>query len=42
MEPQPEEEKPPLLPNWNSWYLLVLGIQVLLIALFYGFSALYP
>jgi hypothetical protein len=28
-------EKPPLLPSWKAWYLLVLGVEALLIVLLY-------
>jgi ABC-type antimicrobial peptide transport system permease subunit len=35
---EPVEEAPPLLPSWNYWYALVLGVLIFLIAAFYLFS----
>ena len=32
------EEAPPLLPGWNAWYALVLGVLVVMILLFTWFS----
>ena len=32
-----DEGKPPLLPSWKSWYVLVLLNLVVLIGLFYAF-----
>lgn len=28
------EEQPPILPGWNAWYALVLGVLVAMIILF--------
>lgn len=35
MKEKQEEERPPLLPTWTAWYLLVAGFLVVLIVLFY-------
>lgn len=32
------EEKPPIFPTWNYWYVLVIAWLVLLIVLFYLFT----
>lgn len=37
-EKQVIEEAPPLLPGWNAWYALVLGVLVVMILLFTWFS----
>lgn len=29
-----QTEKPPLFPSWNAWYALVLGMLILVIAVF--------
>ena len=33
------DEAPPLLPGWNAWYALVLGVLAVMILLFTWFSA---
>ncbi|SHL48791.1 hypothetical protein SAMN05444266_103490 [Chitinophaga jiangningensis] len=33
-----QEEKPPLFPSWNYWYILVVAWLALLIILFYLFT----
>ncbi len=31
------DAKPPLLPSWRAWYIVVLSFLAILIALFYTF-----
>ncbi|HVI43348.1 MAG TPA: hypothetical protein VM802_00695 [Chitinophaga sp.] len=37
-EKELHEEKPPLLPSWGYWYVLVVIWLLLLIVLFYLFT----
>lgn len=34
-------EKPPLLPSWNAWYALVLGMLIVVIAIFTLLTSLF-
>lgn len=40
MEDSPQE-KPPLFPGWNAWYLLVAGWLAAMIVFFYLFTKHY-
>lgn len=40
-EKQVLDEAPPLLPGWNAWYALVIGVLGLMILLFTWFSAVF-
>ena len=33
-----KEEKPPILKSWKNLYILVIGVLVVLIVLFYFFT----
>lgn len=38
MNDKKQDDKPPLFPSWNAWYIFVFAFLIFLIILFYYFT----